>query len=232
MENDFQETLKDKPSYYKIIEGGFEGCIENVKINKHQATLFLSDGDGNFYNNTHFNESRPGVDFTEYGDFVRVENISFVNKNELINSQKYDLESLEGSFEEKIKEYNDFEKIKITKLKEDLFLESPIIESPRFIEYDYKISSHFSTAIEYGDTSGLSEDDCESLDIFLEDLPEGSKVFEYGENDNFEKDEVTGLMSDCIDFKVYIDKESLKIKSPEILKPNSNTKSKSKRLGM
>jgi hypothetical protein len=86
------------------------------------------------------------------------------------------------------------------------------ISNERFQEWEYNIASHYVTAIEYGDYSGLSDDDCRRLDAFMRDLPEGSKTWSYSEESNFTKDEVSGLMADCIESKLHIDKHSLEDK--------------------
>lgn len=49
----------------------------------------------------------------------------------------------------------------------------------KFTEYEYTIPAHMLCAIEYGDTSGLSDEDEKALDKFLESLPKGNRVLSF-----------------------------------------------------
>lgn len=66
------------------------------------------------------------------------------------------------------------------------------------------IAQHFICAIEYGDMSGLDDDEESSVCAWLENYP--SCTFEYGEYAEFAKCEITGLMSDCVVVKIYKDR--------------------------
>ena len=74
------------------------------------------------------------------------------------------------------------------------------------IEYDrYAIASHFACAIENGDSSGLSDDEIEELECFLDTLPMGSLTWDWSEDEQFCKDKVTGLHSSCVEGVLYVD---------------------------
>ena len=74
------------------------------------------------------------------------------------------------------------------------------------IEYDsYNISRHYITTIEYGDNSALNDQDETDLDKFMGNLPAGYKCWQYGENADFTRDDISGLMADCIEVKLFMD---------------------------
>jgi hypothetical protein len=74
-------------------------------------------------------------------------------------------------------------------------------------DYDtYTIASHFVTAIEYGDYSGLEEGEEEALEAFLDTLPRGFHTWQWSDNgEEFATDEVTGLKASCITATLYVD---------------------------
>jgi len=73
-------------------------------------------------------------------------------------------------------------------------------------EYDkVMICSAFITAIEYGDYSALTDNDIQQLEIFLESMPEGHKTYQYSDSTEFAKDEVSGLMADCVECTIFMD---------------------------
>ena len=57
-------------------------------------------------------------------------------------------------------------------------------------------------AIEYGDYSGLSDDDERLVTQWLDKLPAGVS-FDWGEESEFCRDDISGLMADCIEVKIY-----------------------------
>jgi hypothetical protein len=75
------------------------------------------------------------------------------------------------------------------------------------IEYDtYTIASHFASAIENGDYSGLEDSEVEELEDFLNTLPRGYHTWQWSEDDEeFATDEVTGLKASCVTATLYID---------------------------
>lgn len=75
----------------------------------------------------------------------------------------------------------------------------------------FTISDHFLSALEYGDYSDLSDSDIEDLNNFLNDLPSGSKYWEYGDKRHFSQDVISGLMTDCYDVKLYMKDSDLNI---------------------
>lgn len=70
----------------------------------------------------------------------------------------------------------------------------------KFTEYEYTIPAHMLCAIEYGDTSGLSDQDEKALDKFLESLPKGNRVLSFGTISEFTtSNDVLGYIGcDCV----------------------------------
>jgi hypothetical protein len=74
------------------------------------------------------------------------------------------------------------------------------------IEYDrFSVASHWVSAIEYGDCSGLEDKEEKELDDFLASLPPGYKVWQWSEDTQFSKDEVSGFMSDCLEAVLFVE---------------------------
>ena len=65
------------------------------------------------------------------------------------------------------------------------------------------IAEHLVCAIEYNDMTGLDDKEESQLNDWLADYP--SCMFEYGESVEFAKCEITGLMGNCINVKIYKD---------------------------
>ena len=74
-------------------------------------------------------------------------------------------------------------------------------------EYNtYTIASHFASAIENGDYSGLEEGEEEALEAFLDTLPRGYHTWQWSDDgEEFATDEVTGLKASCITATLYVD---------------------------
>ena len=73
------------------------------------------------------------------------------------------------------------------------------------IEYDrYSIASHWVCPIEYGDYSGLKDSEIKDLEEFLESLPRGPLHWSWSDNQEFAKDEITGLMEDCLEGALFV----------------------------
>ena len=78
------------------------------------------------------------------------------------------------------------------------------------IEYDrYSIASHYVTALENGDYTGLEDHEEEELENFLNTLPRGYHCWQWSEDTQFSKDEVTGLMADCVEGILYVESASV-----------------------
>ena len=71
---------------------------------------------------------------------------------------------------------------------------------PQFEKYNYVIPSHFICAIEYGDDY-LDKDDAEALETFLNELPEGNRVFSFDIDTHFRRhnDILCSIGADCVD---------------------------------
>ena len=65
------------------------------------------------------------------------------------------------------------------------------------------IAEYFICAIEYGDYSGLDDKEESQLNEWLENYR--YCIFEYGNRDEFTRCEITGLMTTCINVKIYED---------------------------
>ena len=79
-----------------------------------------------------------------------------------------------------------------------------------FIEYDtFSISPHWITAIEYNDTSGLSDEEETMLNNWLDNLPEGYKSWQYSDDTCFAKDDISKLMADCVEATLYMNHTDL-----------------------
>jgi hypothetical protein len=74
-------------------------------------------------------------------------------------------------------------------------------------EYDtYTIASHFASAIENGDYSGLEEGEEEALESFLDTLPRGFHTWQWSDDEEeFATDAITGLKTSCITATLYVD---------------------------
>jgi hypothetical protein len=80
----------------------------------------------------------------------------------------------------------------------------------KFDEYSATICKHYITAIEYYDISGLTGSEIKNINEFLDQWP--NACFEYSEESDFCRDDITGLMADCIEVKIFIPKkENLKL---------------------
>jgi hypothetical protein len=80
--------------------------------------------------------------------------------------------------------------------------------------YTFNIASHYASAIVNGDYTGLNDAEEKQLNAFLDNLHsfvgEDNKpdfdfmLDDYEQDSYFDIDEVSGLYSDCIEFKLYI----------------------------
>ena len=78
------------------------------------------------------------------------------------------------------------------------------------IEADvFSIDPHFITAIEYGDYSGLTDQDIKKLESFLANLPTGVKYWQYSDDKKFCKCDITRLMADCVEAKLSMNHSDL-----------------------
>jgi hypothetical protein len=56
--------------------------------------------------------------------------------------------------------------------------------------------------IEYGDYTGLTEDEAAQIDAWLKQYPQAT--FEWQDEPLFAEDAITGLMSTCLEVKIWI----------------------------
>lgn len=77
----------------------------------------------------------------------------------------------------------------------------------------YKIAGHWLAALINGDETGLSDDESEQLQAWLETLPPGPHMYNVGECAEFARDCVSGLMADCYETELYVPEKTCKILS-------------------
>ena len=76
----------------------------------------------------------------------------------------------------------------------------------KFDYYQYEISAHFVGAIIYGDYSGLTDSEAKELDLFMDNLPVDNGHFDIVDYDGegfFSRCEISGLYSDCLNFRLF-----------------------------
>ena len=64
--------------------------------------------------------------------------------------------------------------------------------------YEYTVAEHWLSAIINGDYTGLSDEEENQLNDWLDDNQEMASHWSDGESMGFDRCEITGLMSDCI----------------------------------
>lgn len=69
--------------------------------------------------------------------------------------------------------------------------------STKFDEYQFDIATDFITAIEYGDYSGLEQEDITALTGFLDSLPHGLHTWHYDSEEYFDECDICGLGATC-----------------------------------
>jgi len=62
------------------------------------------------------------------------------------------------------------------------------------------IAEFWECPIEYGDYTGLTDEEAAQLDAWLEQYPQA--VFDWGDERLFARDVITGLRGDCVEVKV------------------------------
>jgi hypothetical protein len=73
-------------------------------------------------------------------------------------------------------------------------------------EYNtYTIGSHFVCALEYGDYSGLTDEEENELENFIASLPRGYHVWQWGDSEEFSRCEVSDTMGQCINAVLFVD---------------------------
>jgi hypothetical protein len=64
--------------------------------------------------------------------------------------------------------------------------------------YEYTVADHWLGAIINGDYSGLTDDEEIQLNDWLDANQEGGAHWGIGDSLGFDKDEISGLMSECV----------------------------------
>ena len=70
--------------------------------------------------------------------------------------------------------------------------------------FTYTIAEHWVCAIENGDYTGLDDDEIPLLNEFLDSLPRNALGWDWSEETNFTHDEISGLMAQCVEGKLFI----------------------------
>ena len=73
--------------------------------------------------------------------------------------------------------------------------------------FTYQIAEHWVCAIENGDYSSLDDDEIPILEEFLDNLPRNALGWDWSEDTSFTHDEISGLMANCVEGKLYIQGE-------------------------
>jgi hypothetical protein len=71
----------------------------------------------------------------------------------------------------------------------------------KFEKIQCTLGSHFVAALEYGDETGLSDEESAELQAFVESLPkgkDGNNHWSWGESEEFARCEVGGMMGECV----------------------------------
>jgi hypothetical protein len=68
------------------------------------------------------------------------------------------------------------------------------------------ILQHFVSPIEYGDMTGLTDHEEAQVNRWLGAYP--NATFEWGDESEFARCDITGLMGNCVEVKVYLFKTS------------------------
>ena len=78
----------------------------------------------------------------------------------------------------------------------------------KFEEYDFNIAECFTVYFEYGDSSGLTDQEIEQADNFLKDYK--NSCFKWSDELHFARCDVTGLYADTLDVTILTPKKSIK----------------------
>jgi hypothetical protein len=72
-----------------------------------------------------------------------------------------------------------------------------------FDHYEYNVASHYASAIINNDWTGLDDSETVELQAWLEDVIKKAENLDVHEDAGFCRDEVTGLMADCVTIRAY-----------------------------
>jgi len=64
------------------------------------------------------------------------------------------------------------------------------------------VGQHFASPIEYGDMTGLTDHEEAQVNRWLSAYP--NATFKWGEESEFARCEITGLMSNCVEVEIYV----------------------------
>ena len=70
--------------------------------------------------------------------------------------------------------------------------------------FTYDIADYWLPAIENEDYTALDDDEITLLEEFLDNLPRNAMSWEWGEETSFAYDDISGLMAQCVQGKLYI----------------------------
>lgn len=73
----------------------------------------------------------------------------------------------------------------------------------KFDHFSYTVSAHYASAIINDDWTGLDDSESAELQAWLEDVLQKAEHLDVAEDAGFCRDEVSGLMSDCVTVRAY-----------------------------
>jgi hypothetical protein len=73
----------------------------------------------------------------------------------------------------------------------------------QFDHYTYTVASHYASAIINDDWTGLDDDEAEEVKEWLDSVLQKADHIDIHEDVGFCRDEITGLMADCVIVKAH-----------------------------
>lgn len=70
--------------------------------------------------------------------------------------------------------------------------------------FTYDIAEHWVSAIVNDDYTALDDDEISLLEEFLDTLPRNAMGWDWGADTSFTYDDISGLMAQCVQGKLYI----------------------------
>ena len=73
----------------------------------------------------------------------------------------------------------------------------------KFDYFTYNVASHYASAIINDDWTGLEDDEVAELEAWIDEVSNKVEYWEVMDDSGFCRDEVTGLMADCVTLHGY-----------------------------
>lgn len=84
--------------------------------------------------------------------------------------------------------------------------------------YDYTIGAQYVCALEYGDLTGLDDNEIHALEDFMSDLPASNGHWSWGDDESFARDDVMGYWGQCVKAE-YVVMNDARIAELEAISP-------------